>query len=302
MKKPKSPKRDKPTEQVREEEREGGTTLLLVDMQNCKGADEDAQRVAAMITENINCIDRIIATLDIRYKLHISHAGFWINDDGFHPEPNTEIKSKDVQSGKYVPNPKIQLSDTDVMVESKSFQDYNMILNDDKEVDLYQYAIQYLTQLEASGRFNHTIWPEHCLMGTDGSNIVPSIMEAIMEWTDETGKSVEWLDRGQNTLTEMTSVMRADVVVSEDTEYNYDFLSSLLLSEKLLVAGQAKSHAVNWSLRDILEWWPEVDTNRIVLLMDGTSPVEGFEKESQALEVYLTARGVQINSIADEFP
>lgn len=294
---------------VKREERAGGTTLLLIDVQNClhssgeapiPGADDDAMRIADLIYKNPYKIDRIIATMDMRYKLHISHPGWWINDDGYHPTPNTKISFAHVQQGLYVPNPRLSLSVSDVVYEPKYLKK-NKMMDDEKQVNLYEYALNYLEKLERSNRYNHTIWPEHCLAGTQGSNMHPLVMNSLLEWSMETGNSVEWLQKGHDPLTEMFSIMRADVVLSEETDYNYDILTSLLLSNRLLVAGQAKSHAVNWSLRDILEWWPEEDVSRIALLKDATSPVSGFEQEGQELETFLAEQGVKLINVADAF-
>jgi nicotinamidase/pyrazinamidase len=58
------------------------TTLLLVDVQNdfhpggslaIPTADEDARRIAALITQHGDKIHRIVATLDSHLKLHIAH-------------------------------------------------------------------------------------------------------------------------------------------------------------------------------------------------------------------------------------
>lgn len=306
-KKPKQKSEKKPSQdETRQEPNPGGTTLLLIDTQNCQrdieGADDDAKRIGTMIYEHAHKIDRIMATMDMRYKLHISHPGWWINDDGFHPQPNTRITSTDVESGKYTPNPKLTLSISDVMFDNKYLKKNDMLDDEDEQVNLYNYAIKYLQRLEQSERFNHTIWAGHCLVGTQGSNMHPLVMQALLAWTEETGRSVEWLNKGHDQLTEQMSILRADVVLSKETDYNFEFLSSLLLSERLLVAGQAKSHAVNWSLRDILEWWPDEDRSRIVLLQDATSPIKGYEQEAEQLEVFLREKEVQIVKVADAFP
>jgi hypothetical protein len=65
-------------------------------------------------------------------------------------------------------------------------------------------------------------------------------MEALLKWTEDTGKSVEWMYTPRNQLTEMTSILRPNVVISQATLYNYDWFETLLLSQRLLVAGQTK--------------------------------------------------------------
>lgn len=42
---------------------------------------------------------------------------------------------------------------------------------------LKEYAEDYTRQLEASsGKFQHIIWPEHCLIGSPGHCVVPPVL------------------------------------------------------------------------------------------------------------------------------
>ena len=65
------------------------------------------------------------------------------------------------------------------------------------ELDIVQYCIEYTRRLESRGRFQLCIWPEHCLIGTHGHNVVSLVMDAVQEWSSKTGGSVEWVDKGQ---------------------------------------------------------------------------------------------------------
>jgi hypothetical protein len=79
------------------------TTLLIIDPQNdfhpggtlaIPTADEDDERTAAFIRDNVNDIDRIVITLDSHQRIHIAHGLFWRNDAGEHPPPLTQIQEK----------------------------------------------------------------------------------------------------------------------------------------------------------------------------------------------------------------
>ena len=59
----------------------------------------------------------------------------------------------------------------------------------------------------------------------------------------------QWVHKGQNTLTEMYSVLKAEVPITESTSFNKELMQSLLLSDRLYVAGQALSHCVNFTVR-----------------------------------------------------
>ena len=48
-------------------------------------------------------------------------------------------------------------------------------------------------------------------------------------------------------------------------------------TDRLLVCGQALSHCVNYTVRDIVDNWPKDETSKIVILKDCASSVPGFE-------------------------
>ena len=100
-------------------------------------------------------------------------------------------------------------------------------LKEDGEVDTLAWGIEYTKRLEEKGRFQLCIWPEHCLIGTPGHNVVPEVRDALEEWSDATGKSVEWVEKGQNLLTEMYSALCAEVPVNEKTSFNTHLLDSV---------------------------------------------------------------------------
>lgn len=288
-----------------------GTTLLLIDVQNCfhsfgelpiATADADSDRIAAMILDNMESIDRIILTQDSHFKNHIAQPGFWLDAEGNHPQPYTPISYQEVVEGVWSANPNIKLPAAEQLIDPEYFEGYEDIIGADNEIDLQLYALEYTRRLEASDRFSLFIWPEHCLMGTSGHNIYEPIREATLQWSATTGRSPEWVMKGRNLLTEFFSSVRSEVVLNGYTDFNMDYVNSLYMSDRLLVGGQAKSHCVNFSLRDILSVWPEDETNKISLLVDGSSAVPGFEEAAQDLEDYLEEVGANLISVEDAFP
>ena len=86
--------------------------------------------------------------------------------------------------------------------------------------------------------------------------------------------------KGQNNRTEMYSALKAEVPVPGDptTELNTKLIGNLASHSEVLVCGQAKSHCVNWTARDLLSGWPAGRSPAdIVILENGCSPVGGFE-------------------------
>jgi nicotinamidase-related amidase len=86
--------------------------------------------------------------------------------------------------------------------------------------------------------------------------------------------------KGQNPLTENYSALRPEVQTDQNgnaiASPNRRFLEKLLSFDALIVAGQAKSHCVAWTLNDLLKEIQGRDSKlaqKIYLLEDCTSPV-----------------------------
>ncbi|CAB9528474.1 Inherit from COG: isochorismatase [Seminavis robusta] len=277
-------------------------TLLLVDVQRdfhpggslaIPTANEDAERIASLIRTHSTNIHRIVATLDSHHKLHIAHPQFWTNDADECPSPFTIIPAADIESGKWKPRPTVKLP-MDQLFDKTIFDKPESVLTEDgTQIDVTKYCLEYARRLEAGGRFQICIWPEHCLIGTEGHAMVPSVRQALDEWSVQTGGSVEFVMKGQNLLTEMYSALAADVPVSPETAFNEKLQASLLQkSDKLLVCGQAMSHCVNYTVRDIVQHGAKQDAAKIVLLTDCASAVPGFEAAAETFQTDMKNAGV----------
>jgi nicotinamidase-related amidase len=281
------------------------TTLLIIDPQNdfhpggslaIPTADADAERTARFIRAHARRIDRIVVTLDSHQRVHIAHGIFWVNDAGDRPTPFTLITRDDVARGKW------RAADA-----SKQ-----------------RTAEAYTRKLEEKGRFTLCIWPEHCIIGSPGHNVRPSILAAINEWAESSMKEVTFVWKGTNCLTEMYSALRAEVPVeaerreeveaerSEEAEAEVPveskgLLNALRESSQLFVCGQALSHCVNFTVRDLVESY-EADAGgsdeadrlaSIGILRDGTSVVPGFEEAGATFLADMEAKGVSILTSID---
>jgi nicotinamidase/pyrazinamidase len=281
-------------------------TLLLVDVQRdfhpggslaIPTAKEDSDRIAALIRAHGPRLQRIVATLDSHHKLHIAHPHFWTSANGVeNPPPFTIISASDIESGKWKPRPSVQLPLTQLL-DTTIFENATAVLTaDESAIDAAKYCLEYARRLEAKGRFQICIWPEHCLIGSEGHAMVPCVRQALDEWSVETGASVEFVMKGENLLTEMYSALAADVPVSPETSFNTKLHASLLKqSDKLLVCGQAMSHCVNYTVRDIVEHASsKEEVSKIFLLTDCASAVPGFEAAAETFQADMKAAGVQL--------
>lgn len=289
------------------------TTLLLVDVQKdfhpggslaIGSADEDADRIASMIRQHADKIDRIVLSMDSHQKLHIANPSFWCSgdDEKKRPDPFTIISLQDLEAGLWKPRSDLQLPlDSSGTYDGSVFEGIDGVLDGSGKLCLEKYCIEYARRLEKKGRFKICIWPEHCLIGSPGHAVVDSIKAALHEWTERTGRSAEWIMKGQNILTENFSLLEAEVPVSKETSFDEAAFSALCHSDRLLVCGQAMSHCVNYSTRDIVKKWPSNETHKIILLTDCASSVPGFEEAGETFQNDMKAAGVKLMKASEAF-
>lgn len=260
-----------------------GIALLIIDPQNdfhppdgslaVPGAVEDSQRIASLIDSNMDSIGRIVVTLDSHHPMHIGHANFWVGQDDNTPSPFTQITAESIRAGEW------RARDNAVQA----------------------WALIYAEQLEAGGRFTIMIWPDHCLLGSTGHAVHPVLYSALSAWSTHRGRCVDWLLKGQNNLTEMYSALKAEVEIPEDptTSLNKPMIDMLANHPKVVCCGEAKSHCVNFTVRDLLAAWPEGRAGDIVVLGDCCSPVGGFEAQADQFEGDMKNAGVVVCTAAE---
>jgi cytoskeletal protein CcmA (bactofilin family)/nicotinamidase-related amidase len=208
-------------------------------------ADEDAEMIAEFIMQNIRIIDEIYVTLDSHHRMHIAHAIFWENEAGEQPPLYTVIVAADVEEGRWRP----------------------------RDHSLTGHCKYYLRELESNGKgLQLVIKPEHCLIGSLGHTVVPVINDALQDWAESRMRKVAYMYKGTNCITDMTSALSADMEIPDDPTTGIDgmLMQRLEFNTKLLVCGQSLSHAVNFTMRDLLSRWQK-DPSRICILNDCTS-------------------------------
>ena len=227
---------------------------------------EDNIRLCQFIYRNLPHISKIACTLDTHTAMQIFHEIFWINDAGEHPTPlQTLITKADIEAGRWRVNPAISES-----VTGKS----------DQYAWLEAYGQHYVEVLTADGKYPLTIWPYHAMLGGIGHAVVSAVDEACFFHTIARKSQVHYETKGQNPLTENYSVLRPEVLNDADgkpiAEKNTVFLQMLLGYDRVIIAGQAKSHCVTWTISDLLTEIQQTDialAKKIYLVEDLTSPV-----------------------------
>jgi nicotinamidase-related amidase len=246
---------------------------LFVAGRSGTGAVDDNRRLSEFIYRNLGTITEIVPTLDSHRVMQIFHPFWLVDEEGNHPEPYTLVTAEDVESGRWRINPEA--------VESVGF-----------EADYAQrQLLDYTRKLAASGKYNLTIWPYHALIGGIGHALVSAVEEAIFFHTIARSGQPALEAKGENPLTEHYSMLGPEVTTGPDGEtiagQNDALIEELMQFDAVIVAGQAKSHCVAWTIDDLLEGDDDRDralAPRTYLLEDCTSPVvvPGMDYTEQA--------------------
>ncbi|HOS17553.1 MAG TPA: isochorismatase family protein [Bacteroidales bacterium] len=237
-----------------------------------EGANQDMVRLAQFIHKNSRRINQIHCTLDSHQWIHIAHPAFWINSGGQTPLPFTQITDTDITEGIWMArNPRHQ-----------------------------KIAKEYVDELKKNGKYNLTIWPPHCLVGTWGHSLTREIQKALYEWEAEFNR-VNFVLKGNNMFTEHYSAIIADVPDENDpnTQLNVDLINKLSEADEIVIAGEAKSHCVANTVRDLADILGDDRVKKMVFLEDTSSSVKGFEKEGQSFITEMVERGMSVISSTD---
>jgi nicotinamidase-related amidase len=227
------------------------TCLLVVDCQNTfctpgfelhvPGAPDDVRRLCEFVYRNLASITQIVATLDTHRPEQIFHAAFLVGAGGRHPPPYTVVSVEDVETRRWrAVHPEHQ-----------------------------QHLEHYVRALRAGGKYELAIWPYHAMLGGIGHALVSAIEEALFFHAIARQTNPSFEIKGFDPHTEHYSVLRPEVTA----EHAMPELAARLAGyDTVLVAGQAKSHCVAWTVADLLELVPQI-APRLYLLEDCTSPV-----------------------------
>ncbi len=201
-------------------------------------------------------------TLDTHQALQIFHRLLLVDAEGRHPEPFTLVTAEDVRSGRWRISPEAAAG-----------------LGLDP--DYAEQHLRYYTEtLEAGGKYSLTVWPFHAMLGGIGYALVSAVEEALFFHSVARYAPLDFQPKGDNPLTEHYSMLGPEVAVDLEGEplgrRNAPLVERLLRFDAVVIAGQAKSHCVAWTIEDLLSD-PNVRERgleeKVYLLEDCTSPV-----------------------------
>jgi nicotinamidase-related amidase len=252
--------------------------LLLVDVQNTfclpefelfvggrsgRGAVDDSARLCAFLYCNLGRISQIIVTLDTHTAVQIFHPVFWVDEAGEHPAPHTVLTVEEIETGRWRVNPHV----AEAVAPHPGF-------------DLGAWVRHYARRLHDGGKYPLVVWPYHSMVGGLGHALVSAVEEAVFFHAIARQSPTRVEVKGQNPLTENYSILRPEVTNGPGGERialtNPALVEHLLSFDAVIVAGQAKSHCVAWTIEDLraeIRAREPGRVDRIYLLDDCSSPV-----------------------------
>lgn len=264
--------------------------LLLVDMQVdfikpndgtlvVPNAMNDLHNTVEFIYNNAPKITTIYASLDTHLQYQIFFSSWWVYADSTdHPSAWTVVS---MNSNKEAVDPSGR----------RLLPIFSPV-----------WSMNYLRELKDKGNKDLMLWPFHCLQGTLGQTLMPSLSEALTFHAAARTSQVGFIEKGKTPRTEFYSILEAEVPDASDpsSQINTAVLDALAQHARVYVAGEAKSHCVLETMLSITRYFasqPDV-LRRIKFLGDCTSSVVApgidFDAIANAAIAKMQKQGVQV--------
>lgn len=234
------------------------------------GSKKDIENILNFIYRNMEKITDIMVSLDTHEPVQIFHPAWWVDEVGNHPEPYTIISAEEVKAGKW------------------------------RAIHYQEESLDYVVNLEKQGKKQLCIWPYHCIEGTFGHALEGQFANMIYFHSVARKTNVKRVVKGLVPLTEMYGIFRPEY--SKERLVNRELLKEVASYDKIIIAGEAKSHCVLESLIQLLEYFTEhnLSGEKIYILEDCTSNIPGFEDHTEQLFAKLVAEhNIQIVQSTD---
>jgi nicotinamidase-related amidase len=222
------------------------------------GARDDVARFLTWFYASAHRITTVYVSLDTHLPYHIFYSSWWRNaQTGDHPQPFTVITEDDVLNGVWEP-------------VSKAEQEWSR---------------QYVHRLRQEARKELMIWPYHTMQGTLGHMLSAPISEAIAWHSAARNRAPLYIVKGLTPRTEYYGIFGAEIPDSPESDLNISLLDTVMAHDKIYIAGEAKSHCVLETERQIARYCqnrPEL-LQRVYALKDCTSSVQNPAIDFDAL-------------------
>jgi nicotinamidase-related amidase len=250
--------------------------LLAVDVQNTfcipdfelfvagrsgTGAVDDSRRLCEFVYRNLGTITQIFPSLDTHHAMQVFHAIWLVDEQGNHPPPLTLVSAEDVEAGRW----RMNLAVAEALGIDPDYAE--------------RHLAHYTRRLAEGSKYDLTVWPYHAMLGGIGYALVSAVEEAFFFHGIARYSQPGFQVKGGNPLTEHYSMLGPEVTDGPDGDplggKNIELIEKLLTFDAVVVAGQAKSHCLAWTIDDLLENDDvrERLAARTYLLEDCASPV-----------------------------
>jgi nicotinamidase-related amidase len=253
------------------------------------GGNAALSRIAKMIKRVKGDLFSVDCTMDAHHRHHIGHSRMWVNSKGENPPPFiTQMRPDDVIGMGAIwraANPAWQARQQRYIEELSK-------RNDARE------ALGLL-------RIEHTIWTDHCLIGTDGMSLQADLYAAVSEWEDYKNRPANKTTKGSYIFAEHFSVFKAEVPEPSEpmTNVNMPLITELSKLDMLAWGGLAEEYCLMNSFIDFILTLSGNDATiaaqiakKMVFLEDGTAPVGAVPSFKQAFHDFLTKWNVKIET------
>ena len=242
------------------------------------GSQADVARFLTWFYANAHKITTIYASLDTHIPLQIFYGSWWINSQTHeHPQPFSVISGPEVDNHTWIP-----------LLEP-------------------EWSVYYVHELQQKARKDLMIWPYHTMLGTLGHMLVAPISEAIAWHSAARQTQPIYIEKGLTPRTEFYGIFGAEVPdpQSPASSLNISLLNSVMQHDTVYIAGEAKSHCVLETERQIVEQYANQPgmLRKLYFLKDCTSSVQhpaiDFDALAEEELARMQARGVHIARSTD---
>ena len=245
------------------------------------GSQHDVARFLTWFYANAHKITSIYASLDTHLPFQIFYSSWWKNPKtGEHPQPFTAITAEDVTNMRWVP------------------------------IIQPNWSVRYVHLLQQNAKKDLMIWPAHTMEGTLGHMLVAPISEAIAWHSAARNTQPTYVVKGRTIRTEYYGIFGAEIPDPEDPEsgLNVTLLDAVMKHDKVYIAGEAKSHCVLETERQLVARFgnqPEL-MKRLHFLRDCTSSVQhpaiDFDALAEAELANMEKQGIQLVMSCNPIP
>lgn len=226
------------------------------------GAVDDNRRLCEFIYRNLGIITEICPTMDTHSLMQIFHPIYLVNSRREHPAPFTLVSVDDIEKGLWKFNPSLAYG---LGIDAGYAQ---------------RQLLDYVKKLRKGGKYDLTVWPYHGMLGGIGHALVSSVEEAVFFHSVARYSRTDFHVKGNRPMTEHYSVLGPEATEGPGGEVigrkDEKFFQKLLDFDAVVIAGQAKSHCVAWTIEDLLHDILERDrrlVEKVYLLDDCSSAV-----------------------------